>query len=454
MMRPIKCLLIVAFAGLIIVTASCIRTPASPVKYFLANLSGNSTSIELLPGIRLELEGLENRGIVRYGIQKLSDTTVILLFDKIDLRSDGKAVVIDHEEFGLGSDQVAMVQPVMSEGAFYLSDGGNYGLSFSRDSLQTAVKFTQFPYCLLISKADALYFAQHLPGRYLLEGDLLYHIGPNWIPSHSAVYLGVDRETAMSMENLGYNNEISFGESYPFQTHGFNVIEEGVFVFPNNLDETKYVNLFSVDTYESRWLNLWATAFSGARRYNGTLTPEQRRGVSRFIYSLVDDGALWSVGLAWSGYRNIPFTRRDLYSCVGLVEKAYESVGANIVPFWDDWFYLNSFEEFSRTIPVPEITDYVGSRIEFRINALLANWKYVGSSKWEYLDHAWVWRSTNGVELVNSVGTLIEKTDYSIYSWTPDSPGLYDIVFRFYGLFEGQPVEKFHTLRIKVLQKS
>ncbi|MBN2253569.1 MAG: hypothetical protein JW701_07710, partial [Kosmotogaceae bacterium] len=205
--------------------------------------------------------------------------------------------------------------------------------------------------------------------------------------------------------------------------------------------------------YESRWLKYWSTSYSGARRYPGEITPQERRRISRFIFQAAGKGALWSVGFAWSGYWDLPFTGRDLYSCVGIVEKAYESAGKNIVPFWEDMFYLNSFEQFSRTIPVPEITAGIGETIEFRVNSLLAEWRYVGYDKWSLSDHAWIWRSTNGVELETTGGTLTKEDDYCVFSWTPEMKGDYPVTFRFFGEFGNQIVEKTHTLTIHVIEK-
>ena len=435
----------------IFLISSCVRISSASLRYLRFTFSPREPFLEIVPGVKLSLKDTEKTGTLAYAVQRPSGDSLLLIFEDGSPLS-GMIMELSHELLGAGVSQVLMVQPLLRDGTFSPADSG-CEIAVSRDALETVVRFTQLPYCLLISWADALYFAQHLPGKYLLEGDLLYHIGPNWLPSHSGIYLGVDRETAMSNENYGSNDGVTFADSYPYQTHGFNLIEEGVFVFPNDLDGSRYVNLFNYDTYASRWLKYWAPAFTGPRRYAGELTDEQRRKISRYLYRTADNGALWSVGLAWSGYRDLPFTKRDLYSCVGIVEKAYESAGANIVPFWDDWFYLNSFEEFCRTIAIPSISEYEGNTVEFRVNALLADWQYVGSTAWYVPEFAWVWRSTAGVELVDSPGTLIAKGDHCIYSWTPPRAGVYEVTFRFHGLFEGQPVEKSHTLEINVLQK-
>lgn len=448
MKKLIKNSLLVTSILFILSICSCVRSPSSLVKYCSATLSDSYPSLEIAKGVTLTFDGPGTKYFT-YGVQRLSESTVLVIFQDTDPAET--FLEISHETFGLGTAQVIMVQPLLGEGMFLTADS-SCEMFLTRNAFETVVKFTQLPYCLLISRADALYFAEHFPGKYLLEGDLLYYAGPNWIPSHSAIYLGVDREIAMTNSNFGFNDEETFAESYPYRTYGYNLIEEGVFAFPNNLDGSQYVDLFECDTYDSRWLDYWAASSTGPRRCASPITASQRRRIARYFYNAIDNGALWSVGLAWSGYRNIPFTKRDLYSCVGIVEKAYESAGANIVPLWDDWFYLNSFEQFSRTVPIPEITEYVGNKIEFRVNALLADWKYVGTDRWYLLDHAWVWGSTGDVELVDSVGTLSKKTDHCLYSWTPNEAGEYGVTFRFFGHFEGKLVEKSHTLKIKVLQ--
>ena len=407
---------------------------------------------ELTRGVKISFSNVQKEVSIPYEIERISERTLLVLFREGTASAPGPIFHLSHEALGIEADQVLIVQPILNQTS-YVPTEERYEAQFIKDSLSTVVRFTKLPYCLLISRADALYTAQHLPGKFLLEGDLLYHIGPNWIPSHSAVYLGVDYETAMTDEKLGFNNEVTFGESYPFLSHGYNLVEEGVFIFPNDIENHSYVNLFNYDTYESRWLRYWATSFSGARRFPGEISPQDRRKISRFMYETAEKGALWSVGFAWSGFWDLPFTDRDLYSCVGVVEKAYESAGRNIVPFWEDMFYLNSFEQFSRTIPVPEITSMVGDKVEFRINSLVAEWTYVGFDKWSFGDHAWIWKSKSNVELLSPQGSLEVKNDHCIFTWTPLETGDYPIIFRFFGEFEGKEVEKYHTLTVHVTGK-
>lgn len=437
----------------ILLFAGC-TGPFSPVPLRKAlSLIPGDNSFELARGITAYFNDVQKEKVVSYELQSISERTTLIFFHESDLEVPGPLFELSHSELGVGEGQLLMVQPILSNTSF-LPVETEFQSQCSRDSFSTLVRFTRLPYCLLISRADALYTAQHLPGKFLLEGDLLYHIGPNWIPSHSALYLGVDQETAMTDGNLGLNDGVTFGESYPFLTHGYNLVEEGVFVFPNTVQNDTYVSLFKYDTYESRWLKYWSTSFSGARRYPGEITPQERRQISRFIFEAAENGALWSVGFAWSGYWDLPFTKRDLYSCVGIVEKAYESAGKNIVPFWEDMFYLNSFEQFSRTIPVPEITAGIGETIEFRVNSLLAEWQYVGYDKWSFSDHAWIWKSTNGVELETTGGTLTKKDDHCVFSWTPEMKGDYPVTFRFFGEFGNRTVEKTHTLTIHVVEKA
>lgn len=442
--------LVLLVASCILFTVGCTRLiPTKPGHKVLLLHPGDNSFI-VSRGVTVFFYGVSEKETIVYEVQSVSERTIQVVFHESSGSIPGPVFELSHDEFDLDDDQILMIQPLLSATSFAPA-GEEFQVQCSIDSFSTFVRFTKLPYCLLISKADALYTAQHLPGKYLLEGDLLYHIGPNWIPSHSAVYLGVDYATAMTDEGLGLNDGKTFGESYPFLTHGYNLVEEGVFVFPNDIENHSFVNLFNYDTYESRWLKYWSSGFTGAMRYSGDITPLERRQISRYIFEAANHGAMWSVGLAWSGYLNLPFTKQDIYSCVGLVEKAYESAGRNIVPLWEDLFYLNSFEQFSRTIPVPEITSPVGELIEFRVNALIAEWRFVGYDKWSFSDHAWIWRSTNGVELQSEAGTLLDKHDHCIFRWTPQEVGDYEIPFRFFGEFGEKTIEKVHTLTIHVV---
>ncbi len=358
-------------------------------------------------------------------------------------------------------DEVLIVHPVFSTGGVnYASDefhvDQDFGIaSFTKDKDQVVQIKGGFPYCIIVGKADALYYALHLPGKYLLEGDLLYYIDMNWFPGHAGLYLGVCEDIAFSDSDFGYNDGVTFADSFPYQSYGgSHIVEDGVFVFPNDVDPSLYQYVFRLDTYGHRWLGLWADRFLGPRRYDGKLTPEERRQISRYVYEAFSNNSLWTVGLAWRGYRNIPFSKRAMYSCVGLPERAYESAGRGIVPFWSSLFYLTTSEHFSRTVPVDEITEYLGETISFRVNSLVAR-EAVGCSpikKTRCVEiDGWNWYSTNTVELhPDSPGELKHLARHCEYSWEPTEEGQFDVTFRFFANVNENEIERYHTLTIKV----
>ena len=371
-------------------------------------------------------------------------------------------ITIPSDVLALRHDEVLIVQPIFGEA--HLDPASAESDSIEDFEITSVTKNGDavlkvkggFPYCIIVGKADALYSVLHLPGKYLLEGDLLYYIDMNWFPGHAGLYLGVDESIASGYENLGHNDGKTFADSYPYQSYGANLaIEEGVFVFPNDIDPSPYVPVFRYDSYEERWLGIWADKFMGPRRYEGDLTPEDRRDISSYAYEAFRNGSLWTVGFAWRGYTPIPFSRKALYSCVGLPERAYQSGGENIVPFWSSLFYLTTSEQYSRTIPVPEITEFLGETISFRVNGLAAQ-TAIGCSPIKQNKcievEGWKWFSSNNVELLSeSTGDLYCNYKFCTYEWTPAATGSFEVVFNFFADVDGTMVERIQNLTIHVI---
>ncbi len=156
--------------------------PFSPVpqRNTLSLIPGDN-SFKLARGITAYFNDVQKEKVVSYELQSISERTTLIFFHESDLEVPGPLFELSHSELGVGEGQLLMVQPILSNTSF-LPVETEFQSQCSRDSLSTLVRFTRLPYCLLISRADALYTAQHLPGKFLLEGDLLYHIGPNRYP--------------------------------------------------------------------------------------------------------------------------------------------------------------------------------------------------------------------------------------------------------------------------------
>lgn len=463
MKKSFLCLLTVVITLLML---GCSFSISVPSVYFEKVISAQTGGKIMLPrGIEVDFPPgtFTSDRFVSIGFQdrtQLGSSIVMYSTDPFSLLQP-ITITIPSDVLELRRDEVLIVQPIFGEAYIErvsadFDDIQEFGISSVTKNGDTILKVKGgFPYCIIVGKADALYSVLHLPGKYLLEGDLLYYIDMNWFPGHAGLYLGIDEDTAYGYENLGYNDGITFADSYPYQSYGANLaIEEGVFVFPNNVDPSPYVPVFRYDSYEERWTGIWADKFLGPRRYNGKLTPEDRRDISRYVYEAFRNGSLWTVGFAWRGYTPIPFSKKALYSCVGLPEKAYQSTGKNIVPFWSSLFYLTTSEQYSRTIPIPEITETLGETIRFRVNGLVAQ-TATGCSPLKQNKcievEGWKWVSSNGVALLSdNVGSLRCFYKSCEYEWTPEEAGSYEVVFSFFADVDGEMIERVQSLTIHI----
>lgn len=60
----------------------------------------------------------------------------------------------------------------------------------------------------------------------------------------------------------------------------------------------------------------------------------------------------------------------DCYSCVGLVEDAYDKAGADIIPWWEEGAFITPLQQYRKMKPVDEITVSVGEQISIPVTAI------------------------------------------------------------------------------------
>jgi hypothetical protein len=209
---------------------------------------------------------------------------------------------------------------------------------------------------------EPLYTVLRLPGRYLLEGDLVYAMalvnssppgGFSWFPGHAAMYLG----TQVATNDLGQND-------------GSTVIE----AVPNSNIQTQDLAHF----FEEQCLLAGTVTpchlYLGARRPRASLSADTRFQVARYALDALKRGAHYSELLPGPSAKG-----PDFYTCVGLTEASYEEAGIDIIPDTLEWLKLSWLqfpwilpnEQFNATEPVNSITVMWGDDVAFEVGGVL-----------------------------------------------------------------------------------
>ncbi len=169
-----------------------------------------------------------------------------------------------------------------------------------------------------------------IPGKYLKKGDLIYAMtyekyiwGPDetfdWFPGHCGLYLGT--ETKDSFDNNGRTTI----ESSPWKDK------------PDGVQFSDFSHFKGVNYH----------LYMGARRYNGSLSDDNRTKIAGY--------AIDKIGHGWSkiGEGNII---EGSYSCVGMTEASYDDAGKSIIEPVFEFPFITPIEQYKLTIPVNEIT--------------------------------------------------------------------------------------------------
>jgi alpha-tubulin suppressor-like RCC1 family protein len=205
------------------------------------------------------------------------------------------------------------------------------------------VQFSHFSYGAFYTD-EPLYMVMNLPGKYLRSGDILYRMDPecgqnraDWFPGHVGMYSETVGTTPSSQVIV---------ESNPNGWTSHLCTSEGG-VAQGTLD---------------KFIENSCEFYLGARRPIGVSAPIERQA---------RDLAVGQIG---KGYLAIGqgdwLSNGDCYSCVGLIEDAYERTGVDIVP-WNLSPGITPLDQYKRTIPVNEITVEVGEEIHFAVYSII-----------------------------------------------------------------------------------
>lgn len=255
-------------------------------------------------------------------------------------------------------------------------------------SIPISLVGTVWIYALNETKLPEVIGVMRIPGRYLKPGDLLYKLGnPDDLLETGHVMLHSEGNSLIHATPMGDTNTLWVGEGV---TYG------------------AVSNVINYDNY------------AGARRpKTAELTDDKRTTIINYAKSKIGTG-LWSVFLLGvkDGYRASclwpQYFGREVFSCVGLAEKAYQEADIDLVG-WTGQFILFPNDQFAQTVPVDEITIYEETGITFEVNTLEKG------------------RKTSNVEKVSGVGTLNGGT-YSFYPKQEGcAPGDYQVTFKFSG---------------------
>lgn len=184
-----------------------------------------------------------------------------------------------------------------------------------------------------------------IPGKYLKKGDLIYTLTSDavlgsrgWIPGHCGMYLGTT--SAFS--------DVNDGATIIESTSADTSIEKK---FGGYVDGVQIRTDFGPSSGAFKILS-GLHLYMGARRPHPEPTDDERQRV-----------AAWALSRVGTPYASLGgtflFSGESGLSCVGLTERAYESIGRNIVPGWMETPLMPA-RQFSFTDQVTEVTIQVG----------------------------------------------------------------------------------------------
>ena len=215
-----------------------------------------------------------------------------------------------------------------------------------------------------------------IPGRYLKQSDLLYCLALTseddkftWFPGHAALYLGA-RKNAESAND------------------GATIVESGP---PNG------VRFSTLSAFAEATTHL----YMGARRYDGSLTAQNRIDIAEYAIDKIGHGySLIGEGNVWDGK----------YSCVGLTEASFDAAGKSIIPAVLEFPFILPIEQFARTVPVGEVTVMSGETFRLPVKGVVWN-----EENGEYRD--------SNSDFTASVTGLPPGASFqnNVLKWTPDS---------------------------------
>jgi hypothetical protein len=226
----------------------------------------------------------------------------------------------------------------------------------NKDFIEVGIKHFSL---IRFSIQDSLYLPFIIESKYLQKGDVLLSLsaenyvtneaGFDWFPGHTAILTAPDSDE----DCLNGENTCNMIESVPNQVKHSKLYEDFVYV-----DHHVYM---------------------GARRpLSTTITESDRTKVVSWVNNQI--GKPW----VWLNEYDDESKYYTGFSCVGLVEAAYNSIGKPIVG--DEWFtndtILRPLDIYEKTKPVDHITVTAGDDLDIRINPV-----FLDQDKNWYLDY-------------------------------------------------------------------
>ena len=213
--------------------------------------------------------------------------------------------------------------------------------------------------------ADPLYVVMELPAKFLKPGHVLVRMDghydvskPNngcdgtavWFPGHTGIF----------SETLGS----SIGADAPAS-----VIESNRFV--DGPDPAGVINCTKSNDSGVRELSYSNFLMSSCGFYMGAMrnpnaTDQQAVTARNSAAGKLDSGYL----VVGQGNWLSNILGYECYSCVGLVEKAYDEAGADIISTWDEGAFITPLQQYRKLRPVDEITVHVGEQVRVPVKTI------------------------------------------------------------------------------------
>ncbi len=222
-----------------------------------------------------------------------------------------------------------------------------------------SIELDHFTVVYAYKQVDELaYLVTDIPPKYLQPADLFFTLtkigflgsfeqdGPNWSPGHVGVY----------SPRPGMGIDTRFGR----------IVE----ATPPKVTNTTLAD-FKADP---------GHLFLGPRRVAGGLTSQQQQDAVTFVEDQrgKDYAAVLGQGNVTAG----------AYSCVGLAESTLDAVDAGVLNFAQETLISTPLELFKNTVPVRELTLYVGEHVDFQVYGVVVDSDSFGvtpvGSPWDY----------------------------------------------------------------------
>jgi hypothetical protein len=286
---------------------------------------------------------------------------------------------------------------------FTCSNGVWERLSISdidKKNKQVEIEIAHFSILLLKERLD-LYLTVDIPGQFLKKGDLIYALALTtgyedfyWFPGHAALYLGTNNPNDNS--------------------------NDGQTIIESSPDKVQFNTL-------STFINASYHLFMGARRYDGSISYNQRTQIATFGINQLDK----PYSLVGQDIQS------NSFSCVGLTEAAYESTTPqlNIIPEVLEIPWSLPYDQFARTKPIDEITVKSGEIIFIKVYGVI----------WDDLEG--YLKTLDGVGIINlpSGANWTKSDDCWIFSWQPKESDVYanyNVTFRVQKAIPGGGIEQ------------